>query len=95
LRRLPEQLFVGLPPLLPEQEELQPPVATVPGSVNYRRWRQPLERIDEILRSSRAEEAFVRLALTQRLGELAKKAQHRAHALDDGRGSSPAARCRR
>ena len=72
---LPEQLFLSLPPLLPEQEELQPPVATVVGSIDYRTWRQRLERIDEILHASRAEEAFVRLALKRRLGELAKKAE--------------------
>jgi hypothetical protein len=53
---LPEQLFLTLPPLLPEQDELQPPVPTVLGSIDYRTWRQRLERIDEILRTSRVEE---------------------------------------
>lgn len=71
---LPAQLFLTLPPLLPEQEDLQPPVATVLGSVDYRTWRQRLERIDEILRDSRAEEAFIRLALKRRLEEGKKKA---------------------
>lgn len=70
---LPEQLFLTLPPLLPEQEDLQPPVATVLGSIDYRTWRQRLERIDEILRDSRAEEAFVRLALKRRLEDFEKK----------------------
>ncbi len=63
---LPEQLFLTLPPLLPEQEDLQPPVATVLGSIEYRTWRQRLERIDEILQDSRVEEAFIRLALKRR-----------------------------
>jgi hypothetical protein len=74
---LPEQLFLSLPPLLPEQEELQPPVATVLGSIDYRTWRQRLERIDQILHVSRTEEAFVRLALKRRLEELAKRAQEK------------------
>jgi hypothetical protein len=71
---LPEQLFLTLPPLLAEQEDLQPPVATVFGSIEYRTWRQRLERIDEILRNSRAEEAFIRLALKRRLEELNRRA---------------------
>ena len=67
---LPEQLFLTLPPLLPEQEDLQPPVATVLGSIEYRTWRLRLERIDKILQSSRAEEGFIRLALKRRLEQL-------------------------
>jgi hypothetical protein len=70
-----EQLLLTLPPLLPEQEDLQPPVPTVLGSIDYRTWRQRLERIDEILRQSRVEEAFVRLCVKRRLRELEKKAQ--------------------
>lgn len=66
---LPEQLLVSLPALLPEQDELQPPVPTVLGSIDYRSWRQRLERIDEILRSSRVEEVFIRLCLKRRLAE--------------------------
>ena len=72
---LPEQLFLTLPPLLPEQEELQPPVPTVLGSIDYRTWRQRLERIDEILHSGRVEEAFVRLCLKRRLAEWKQKAE--------------------
>jgi hypothetical protein len=72
---LPEQLFLSLPPLLPEQDELQPPVPTVLGSIDYRTWRQRLERIDEILRTSRVEEAFVRLCLKRRLAEWQQKAE--------------------
>jgi hypothetical protein len=72
---LPEQLFLTLPPLLPEQDELQPPVPTVLGSIDYRTWRQRLERIDEILRASRVEEAFVRLCLRRRLAEWKQRAE--------------------
>jgi hypothetical protein len=70
-----EQLLLTLPPLLPEQEQLQPPVPTVLGSIDYRTWRQRLERIDEILRQSRVEEAFVRLCVKRRLAELENNAQ--------------------
>ena len=62
-----EQLLLTLPPLLPEQEPLQPPVPTVLGPVDYRTWRQRLERIDEILNRSRVEEVFVRLIVQRRL----------------------------
>lgn len=62
-----EQLLLTLPPLLPEQEPLQPPVATVLGPVDYRTWRQRLERIDEVLNRSRVEEVFVRLCVQRRL----------------------------
>jgi hypothetical protein len=68
-----EQLLLTLPPLLPEQEELQPPVPTVLGSIDYRTWRQRLERIDEILRQGRVEECFLRLCLKRRLSELETK----------------------
>lgn len=62
-----EQLLLTLPPLLPEQEPLQPPVPTVLGPVDYRTWRQRLERMDEILNRSRVEEVFVRLCVQRRL----------------------------
>lgn len=71
---LPEQLFLTLPPLLPEQDYLQAPVPTVIGSIDYRTWRQRLERIDEILCASRAEELFVRLLVKRRREELEKTA---------------------
>ena len=76
---LPEQLFLTLPPLLPEQDELQPPVPTVLGSIDYRTWRRRLERIDEILRTGRVEEAFVRLCLKRRLAEWKQKAARAGH----------------
>jgi hypothetical protein len=63
---LPGQLFRTLPPLLPEQDELQPAVPAVLGSTDCRTRRQRLERIDEILRTSRVEEVFVRLCLKRR-----------------------------
>ena len=82
---LSETLLQTLPPLLPEQEDLQPPVPTVLGSIEYRRWRQRLERINEILRPSGMEETFVRLCLKRRLAELETKAQ--------ADGQPPAALC--
>jgi hypothetical protein len=62
-----EQLLLTLPPLLPEQETLQPPVPTVVGPVDYRVWRQRLERMDEILQQGRVEELFVRQCVQRRL----------------------------
>jgi hypothetical protein len=40
---------------------------TVLGPIDYRTWRQRLERIDEILHRSRVEEAFVRLCVQRRM----------------------------
>lgn len=54
------------PKLVPEQEHLHPPIPTVVGNLEYRRWRRSLERIDEILRRGHVEEAFVRRALAHR-----------------------------
>ena len=71
---LPAHLLKTLPRLLAEQDVLQPPVPTALGSVDYRTWRERLERIDEILRTSRAEELFVRLALARRQREAAAAA---------------------
>ena len=65
---LPEKLLQDLPPLLPEQDDLRPVVPTVYGSIEYRTWRR-LERLDEILRTGRVEEGFVRLALKRQLAE--------------------------
>lgn len=66
---LPERLLQDLPPLLAEQDDLRPTVPTVYGSIEYRTWRQRLERLDEILRTGRVEEVFVRLALKGQLAE--------------------------
>jgi len=62
---LPQELLAGLPPLLPEQECLRPLVPTVVGNLEFRVWKKQLERIDEILRMSQAEGAFVRLSLAR------------------------------
>jgi len=62
---LPQELLVSLPPLLPEQEYLRPFAPTVVGNLEFRVWRKQLERIDEILRRSQAEAAFVRLSLVR------------------------------
>jgi len=72
---LPEKLLQNLPPLLPEQEDLRPAVPTVYGSIEYRTWRRRLERLDEILRTGRVEEGFVRLALRRLLAECQQEYQ--------------------
>lgn len=54
------------PTLVPEQQHLHAPIPTVVGNLEYRRWRQQLERIDEILRQGGVEEAFVRRSLAHR-----------------------------
>ena len=72
---LPEKLLQDLPPLLPEQDDLRPAVPTVYGSIEYRTWRRRLERLDEILRTGRVEEGFVRLALKRQLAECQQEYQ--------------------
>ena len=72
---LPEKLLQGLPPLLPEQDDFRPVVPTVYGSIEYRAWRRRLERLDEILRTGRVEEGFVRLALRRQLAECQQEYQ--------------------
>ena len=58
-----------LPDLVPEQEHLPAHVATVLGNIEYREWKQQLERIHELLGLSRVEETFQRLSLAQRNGK--------------------------
>jgi hypothetical protein len=60
---LPQEVLSSLPSLLPEQEHLRPFVSTVVGNLEFRAWREQLERIDEILRMGQVEAAFVRLSL--------------------------------
>jgi len=72
---LPEKVLQDLPPLLPEQDDLRPVVPTVYGSIEYRTWRRRLERLDEILRTGRVEEGFVRLALKRQLAECQREYQ--------------------
>jgi hypothetical protein len=78
--RAAARLLETLPRLLLEQDELQPLVPTVPGSVDYRTWRERLERIDAILRTSRAEELFVWLALDNREHDRAARSDRAANA---------------
>jgi hypothetical protein len=54
-----------LPELVPEQEHLMGYIPTVVGPVEFRKWRQQLERIDEILVAG-VEETFQRLSLARR-----------------------------
>src|SRR5665811_1034899 len=72
---LPEKFLQGLPPLLPEQGDFRPVVPTVYGSIEYRTWRRRLERLDEILRTGRVEEGFVRLALRRQFAECQQEYQ--------------------
>jgi len=62
---LPQEVLTSLPPLLPEQDYLRPFVPTVVGNLEFRVWKNQLERIDEILRMSQTEAAFVRLSLVR------------------------------
>ncbi len=54
-----------LPELVPEQEHLRGYVATVLGNIEYREWKQQLERIHELLDLSRMEETFQRVSLAR------------------------------
>jgi hypothetical protein len=64
---LPSQARVlPLPELVPEQEHLTGYIPTVVGPVEFREWKKQLERIDEILGLSGAEETFQRLSLARR-----------------------------
>jgi hypothetical protein len=58
--------FSLLPTLVPEQEVLSSYVSTVLGPVEFRVWKNQLERIHELLGLSRVEETFQRLSLAQR-----------------------------
>jgi hypothetical protein len=73
-----------LPELVPEQEHLPAYVATVLGNIEYREWKQQLERIHELLDLSRVEETFQRLSLARRNGKeqrAAEKEDRPFHAL--------------
>jgi IS5 family transposase len=64
---LPAQFDLSLlPALVPEQEFLSCYVSTVFGPIEYREWKNQLERIHELLGLSRVEETFQRLSLAQR-----------------------------
>ena len=55
-----------LPELVPEQEHLSGYIPTVVGPVEFRVWKQQLERIHELLGLSGLEETFQRLSLARR-----------------------------
>jgi hypothetical protein len=61
-----KQSPLSLPVLVPEQEHLTGYIPTVLGPVEYREWKQQLERINEILSLSGVEATFQRLALARR-----------------------------
>lgn len=58
--------LLPLPELVPEQEHLTGYVATVLGNIEYREWKQQLERIGDLLELSRVAETFQRLSLARR-----------------------------
>ena len=63
-----------LPELVPEQEHLSGYIPTVLGPVEFRVWKQQLERIHELLRLSGLEETFQRLSLARRDDEERRQA---------------------
>jgi hypothetical protein len=67
--------LLPLPELVPEQEHLTGYVATVLGNIEYREWKQQLERIDDLLDLSRMEETFQRLSLARRAAEEQRAAE--------------------
>jgi hypothetical protein len=58
--------LLPLPELVPEQEHLSNFVTTVVGPIEYREWKQQLERIHEVLGLGGVEQMFQRLALARR-----------------------------
>ena len=91
-----------LPELVPEQEHLNGYIPTVVGPVEFRVWKQQLERIHELLRLSGLEETFQRLSLARRDDEERRQAtaeKRPFHTLSPGRQaafqrlSSQALRC--
>lgn len=93
---------VALPELVPEQEHLSGYIPTVLGPIEFRLWKQQLERIHELLRRSGSEETFQRLSLARRDAEERRQAaaeKRPFHALSAGqqagyqRLSSQALRC--
>src|SRR5258707_15026193 len=64
-----------LPELVPEQEHLTRYIPTVLGPIEFREWKQQLERIHEILRLGEVEQMFQRLALARRNDEEQRAAE--------------------
>jgi len=91
-----------LPELVPEQEHLPAYAATVLGNIEYREWKQQLERIHDLLDLSRVEETFQRLSLArwseeeQRASEKEDRPFHELSRVEQAsyqRRSSQALRC--
>jgi hypothetical protein len=64
--------------LIPSETELQPPLPTIVGNVDYHDFRATLLRMDELLLTSGAEEQWMRRSLVHRLEHAAPRAQHHA-----------------
>src|SRR5437879_10202267 len=62
----PNSSIRPLPELVPEQEFLTGYVSTVIGPIEFRVWKNRLERIDDILGRSDVEKMFQRLSLRRR-----------------------------
>ena len=75
--------LLPLPELVPEQEHLSGYVATVLGNIEYREWKQQLERIDDLLSLSRVEETFQRLSLARRNDEEQRTAEKENRRFDE------------
>ncbi len=73
----------ALPKLVAGQEWLRPYETTVMGSVDYRTWRERLNRVDELLRVSGAEEVVIRMVVARRQLEI-KEAAAREGGPDPG-----------
>ena len=58
--------LLPLPELVPEQEHLTGYIPTVMGPIEFREWKEQLDRIDEILVAGGVEESFQRLSLARR-----------------------------
>jgi len=69
--------LLSLPALVPEQQHLVGYIPTVMGPVEFREWKQQLERINGILGLSGVEETFQRLSLARRNDEARHQAEER------------------
>src|SRR5882724_5995516 len=69
--------LLSLPALVPEQQHMVGYIPTVMGPVEFREWKQQLERINGILGLSGVEETFQRLSLARRNDEARHQAEER------------------
>ena len=67
--------LLPLPELVPEQEHLTIDVPTVYGPIEFREWKQQLERIHEILGLGGVEQMFQQLSLARRNDEEQRAAE--------------------